>query len=177
MLLGHENHAKSTFADLLQELIRPDPHAHPFADTSRRGRRQPLCLVPQNFLGPLMRPQEPLDAIAKLGVARAGLIEKCSPGFCRTLFKGLKEDGIFVHGSERAEQERSEPLPINAPFALNQPHAIRELASLWLIRQRPATVPEPAKPGPKSSSGRPLRAKCRAQPRLRRRPGRRSSAA
>src|SRR5262245_22780709 len=53
-----------------------------------------------------MRPYQPLDAVAELGVAGAGLVEVSGASVCRVLFERLEEDGIFVHGRGRAGEVR-----------------------------------------------------------------------
>src|SRR5262249_41798636 len=105
LLLGHEDDAEAAFADLLQQLVRPDHRAGAFADGGGIDRGDGLegwGVAEQELPRRLIGPDQPLDPRPPAGVPGAGPIEEGRPCFRRTVFHGLAEQGHdltlwFVH--------------------------------------------------------------------------------
>ena len=94
LLFGHIDHPAAAFADLLQQLVVPDPVAGIFGqrrgnDDGLAGQRSGWFL--KKTTGLFMRLEQGFNLLAKLGIIAAGLGE-ISGAFSRVcLFQGIGE--------------------------------------------------------------------------------------
>ena len=127
LLFGHEDHATTAFADLLEELVTTDTVAGLFGEGNNHGRRSGRTGLRvegslEEILDLAAGLQYGLDLSAQYGIARTGLVE---PGgaFGGGEFEGGVENPHFlsfvlVHGGLRVDGS----LLINAPFQLKSGH-------------------------------------------------------
>ncbi len=106
-LLGHIDHAKATFADLLEELVGADLPAE--ALENNVGRRRRISRRFQKTLGIVVSPEQTLDAGTQVAVGRTSLVDIAGAGFPgrnrKGLGKNLLDGGDNGHSCALIERE------------------------------------------------------------------------
>ena len=89
-LLGHEHDAHAAFADLLQQLVRPDDRAGPLGDRPVDGSAGFVDISSvQETIFSLVGPQKELYALPQCNVSTARVVEKLVPLLGRVVFAPL----------------------------------------------------------------------------------------
>ena len=96
LLFGHEDHAKTAFADLLQEFVAADNGAGALGDGWGEGGVNALRRRLQKAARIRVRPKEDLHSLPQIGVTSADSVQKGVTPILR-LFQGLVEDFFFLH--------------------------------------------------------------------------------
>jgi hypothetical protein len=99
LLLSDEDETHTALADLFHQPVRADDRTRPFTDgLFVRGGNVLPRRTGQKAVFVFVKLQQPLDALPKSSVTRAGLLEVSGTGIGVVSFQGGDEYGTLVHG-------------------------------------------------------------------------------
>ncbi|MHB8864081.1 MAG: hypothetical protein ACYC6N_16885, partial [Pirellulaceae bacterium] len=110
-LLGHEDRAHATFADLLQKLVAADLSSETFLRTLVERGTSTHCWLFQKVACIFVKSDQLHHSLAQLSVRATYSVEESGP-FRWVPFHGRRENGLFVH-----DEAFDIPLSVNAPPA------------------------------------------------------------